>query len=447
MGKLPIKMSMKRLITHINKRLSIGGALYSGTTCSGVPYNGLLPRRRFLQRGALQAGISAAMLSPVSALANAREPWMNQPGQPFSNYGQPSAHEKSVRWISNTAASPANGLSWTPIHSLEGTITPSGLHFERHHNGIPVIDPDRHKLLIHGEVERALTFSIDNLHRYPLESRICFIECGGNSNACWREDPIQTPAGYFHGMVSNSEWTGVPLSLLLAEAGVKRASGLWAIAEGADAFAMNVSLPIDKLYDDAILALYQNGEAVRPENGYPLRLIVPGWEGVLNVKWLRRLHIATQPAMSRNETSKYTELLGDGTSRQFTFVMQAKSVITTPSSTMRLRQKGIYPVSGIAWSGAGRVTKVEISADGGNTWAIAELQAPVLRKALTRFRLPFDWRGQPAVLQSRVTDETGYTQPTRETLVKQRGRQGYFHYNAITSWQIDTEGFVTHVYA
>lgn len=387
------------------------------------------------------------MLAPVMTTAASREPWMNHPGAPFSNYGKPSPHEKTVRWISNTPASASNGLSWTPIHALEGTITPSGLHFERHHNGVPAIDPGLHKLLIHGLVRRALTFGIDELHRYPLESRICFIECGGNSNACWREEPIQTPAGYFHGMVSNSEWTGIPLSILLDEAGVKRGEGLWAIAEGADAFAMNISIPVDKLYDDALLALYQNGEAVRPENGYPLRLIVPGWEGVLNVKWLRRLHIALQPAMSRNETAKYTELQADGRARQFTFTLQAKSVITSPSATMRLRHKGFYPVSGIAWSGAGRVTKVDVSADGGKSWIAADLQEPVLAKALTRFRVPFEWRGQSATLQSRVTDETGYVQPTRQALINERGRQGYYHYNAITSWHIDKEGFVTHVYA
>jgi len=410
-----------------------------------TPNNGLLQRRSFLQRS-VGAASTVAMLAPVLAQATSREPWMNQPGLPFSNYGTPSSHEQTVRWISNTQASPANGLSWTPIHELEGTITPSGLHFERHHNGVPAIDPGSHKLLIHGVVGRALTFTIDALHRYPLESRVCFIECGGNSNACWREEPIQTPAGYFHGMVSNSEWTGVPLAILLDEAGVKRDAGLWSIAEGADAFAMNISLPVEKLYDDAILALYQNGEAVRPENGYPLRLVVPGWEGVLNVKWLRRLHIASQPAMSRNETAKYTELQSDGSSRQFTFVMQAKSVITSPSATMRLKQNGIYPISGIAWSGVGKVARVEVSADGGKSWLDAELQAPVLAQAITRFRVPFDWQGQRAILQSRVTDDSGYQQPTRQALIDERGRQGYFHYNAINSWQIDEEGFVTHVY-
>lgn len=410
------------------------------TKLTQVAENGLLDRRLFLR----SSGVSIAAL--FATPAPAREPWMNVTGKPFSNYGQPSQHARQVRWISATAASPANGLSWTPLHQLEGTITPSGLHFERHHNGVPDIHPGQHRLLIHGAVKRALSFDLDSLLRYPLESRVCFIECGGNSNACWRQDPIQTPAGYFHGMLSNSEWTGVPLAVLLDEAGVQR-NAKWAIAEGGDAFAMNISLPIEKLYDDALLALYQNGEPVRPENGYPMRLIVPGWEGVLNVKWLRRLHISDQPAMSRNETAKYTELQANGRARQFTFELQAKSVITSPSATMKLPHHGIYPITGLAWSGAGKVARVEVSADAGNSWAEASLQTPILSKSVTRFRIPLRWTGQPLTLQSRVTDDTGYRQPSRPELLAQRGRQGYFHYNAITSWHIDSEGFVTHVYA
>jgi len=410
------------------------------TDLTPAAHNGLLDRRLFMRGGA--ATLAGLLASPVLA----REPWMNVPGDAFSNYGQPSEHAKSVRWISATAASASNGLSWTPIHELEGTITPSGLHFERHHNGVPSIDPTQHRLLIHGQVERALFFNLEDLQRYPLESRTCFIECGGNSNACWREDPIQTPAGFFHGMISTSEWTGVPLSILLDEAGVKP-NGLWAIAEGGDAYAMNISVPVEKLYDDALLALYQNGEPVRPENGYPMRLLLPGWEGVTNVKWLRRLHIATQPAMARNETAKYTELQPSGRARQFTFPMPVKSVITSPSPSMRLRGHGVYPVTGLAWSGAGRVKRVEVSADAGQSWADALLQTPVLSKSTTRFRIPLRWQGQELTLQSRVTDDRDSVQPTRSALIEAHGRQGYFHYHAINSWHIDSDGFVSHVYA
>jgi len=222
---------------------------------------------------------------------------------------------------------------------------------------------------------------------------------------------------------------------------------MWAVAEGADAMAMNVSLPVTKLMEDAIIALYQNGERIRPENGYPLRLIVPGWEGVTNVKWLRRIEITDQPVMARNETSKYTELLPDGKARQFTFVMDAKSLITSPSPGQKMHGPDVYEIKGLAWSGRGKIAKVEVSADGGTSWAEAALQAPVLPRCFTRFRSPWKWDGQPAVLKSRAIDETGYVQPERDKLVAERGRDGYFHYNAIVAWSIDEEGKVRHVYA
>lgn len=415
-----------------------------------VAGNGLLHRRALLTRGLVLASASAAAAAPAAepvVPGDPAPPWMRTPGKPFSIYGQPSRHEQQViRRISGNRLLPGNGVSLTPLEDLEGFITPTGLHFERHHNGVPDIDPALHRLLIHGRVKRALSFGVDDLLRYPLRSHLIFLECGGNSNAGWHPEPIQRPPGSFHGLVSCSEWTGVPLSLLLDEAGVDRQAG-WCIAEGADAFAMNVSLPVAKLMDDAIVALYQNGERLRPEHGYPLRLIVPGWEGVLNVKWLRRLQLAEQPAMARNETAKYTELQPDGKARQFTFVMEAKSLITSPSHGQRLRGPGYHEIRGLAWSGRGRVRKVEVSADGGRSWATAALQDPVLPKCMTRFRAAWQWDGRPVVLQSRAIDESGYVQPTRTNLVAQRGINGYFHYNAIVSWAIDEDGAVTHVYA
>ncbi len=415
-----------------------------------VAGNGLLHRRALLTRGLVLASASAAVAAPAAEPAvpgDPSPPWMRTPGKPFSIYGQPSKHEQQViRRISGNRLLPGNGVSLTPLEELEGFITPTGLHFERHHNGVPDIDPALHRLLIHGRVKRALSFGVEDLLRYPLRSQLIFLECGGNSNAGWHPEPIQRPPGSVHGLVSCSEWTGVPLSLLLDEAGVDREAG-WCIAEGADAFAMNVSLPVAKLMDDAIVALYQNGERLRPEHGYPLRLIVPGWEGVLNVKWLRRLQLTEQPAMARNETAKYTELLPDGKARQFSFVMEAKSLITSPSHGQRLRGPGYFEIRGLAWSGRGRVRKVEVSADGGRSWATAALQDPVLPKCMTRFRAAWQWDGRPVVLQSRAIDETGHVQPTRAALVAQRGINGYFHYNAIVSWAIDEDGAVTHVYA
>jgi len=407
-----------------------------------VAANGLLDRRLFLH-AAFATGTAVAVPRAVAA---SPEPWRTAPGRAFSNYGQPSAHERGViRWISATDGAPTNGISWCPLQDLDGIITPNGLHYERHHNGIPEIDPAKHELVIHGLVEQPLKFSVAALLRYPRESRVCVIECGGNSNAGWRRKPVQTAVGYFHGLVSCSEWTGVPLKHLLREAGVKPEAN-WGIAEGADAFGMTVSVPISKLLDDALLALFQNGERIRPEQGYPVRLLVPGFEGVLNVKWLRTLKLTENPVMARNETSRYTELQPSGQARMFTFEMGVKSVITSPSAGMHLDERGFYEVSGLAWSGSGRITRVEVSADGGATWADALLNDPVLPRCFTRFRIPWAWDGSAVVLQSRATDEQGRVQPARAALLAERGRHGYFHYNAIVSWAIDEQGFIEHVY-
>ena len=418
------------------------------------PEAGSPGRRTFLRGGLALTGAGLAQATPTHAAPAAaaadddlsRPAWMRTPGQPFSNYGQPSPQQRTVaRWISANRALPGNGVSWTPLHDLEGGITPSGLHFERHHNGVPQIPIDRHQLLIHGRVQRALTFSMSDLARYPIRSQILFIECGGNSNAGWHQLAQQTRAGFLHGLVSCSEWAGVPLSLLLNEAGVDPAAS-WMIAEGADAAAIQVSVPLSKAIKDCFVALYQNGERIRPENGYPLRLIVPGWEGVLHIKWLRRLEIASQPVMARNETARYTELQPSGKARMFTFVIDAKSVITSPSPGHVLKDKGLYEIRGLAWSGRGRIRAVEVSADGGVSWAPAQLQEPVLPMAFTRFRIPWNWSGGRAVLKSRATDETGYVQPERAALVAERGRHGYFHYNAIVSWEVDPDGEISHVY-
>ncbi|MDD5036214.1 MAG: sulfite dehydrogenase [Methylococcaceae bacterium] len=407
---------------------------------------GLLDRRLFLQRG-LAFGTAALVGKEALAGDLERAAWMNKAGDTFSHYGQPSPHEKAIiRWISNNPAMPGNGVSWTPLQQLAGTITPSGLHFERHHNGVPSIDPAQHRLLVHGLVRNPIFLNLDQLHRYPMVSRVGFIECGGNSSVGWHEEPTQAALGNLHGLVSCSEWTGVPLSVLLEEAGLKTEAH-WLIAEGADAAAMNVSIPVEKALDDALLALYQNGEPLRPENGYPLRLLLPGWEGVTQVKWLRRLEAADQPVMARNETAKYTELQADGKARQFTFIMEAKSVITHPSPGHRLQGTGLYQISGLAWSGRGKIKQVEVSADGGKSWGEAQLQEPVLSKSFTRFRIPWRWDGSAMVLKSRATDETGYVQPERNQLIAERGRNGYFHYNAQVAWGVEPDGSLRHVYA
>lgn len=406
-------------------------------------------RRQFLQTLALGAG---ALSVPVwsddkTGLVHDLPKSMRSAGDDFSNYGKPSKYEKKViRWVSANRTTPGNGVSWTPLHELSGTITPNGLHFERHHNGVAQIDPVKHRLVIDGLVERPLSFDVKSLLRYPMVSRICFIECGGNSNSSWLNTPNQSRAGYVHGLVSNAEWSGIPLSLLLQEAGIAP-SAKWAIAQASDGSGLNVSIPVKKLLDDTILAFYQNGERLRPENGYPMRLVLPGWEAILSVKWLRQLKLVERPTMSHSETALYTELQTDGNARQFTFVMDAKSLITSPSVGMRLPDKpGIYQISGIAWSGRGKVVRVEVSTDNGKHWQDAELQTPILDKAFTRFNWAWRWHGETAILQSRVTDESGYVQPTRRTLINNRGKHGFFHYNAIVSWAVNTSGYISHVY-
>ncbi len=368
-------------------------------------------------------------------------------GEPRRLYGERSPHEKSARYFAASAPGVTTGSSRAPLQDLHGIITPSSLHFERHHSGVPDIDAASHELLIHGLVERALKFSMAELMRFPSVSRIHFIECAGNAGREHRGDPGPT-AQLSHGLVSCSEWTGVLLSTLLQEAGL-RPDARWIVAEGADASRHSRSIPMAKALDDVMVAYGQNGEAVRPEQGYPLRLVVPGWEGNVNVKWLRRLQVTDQPAMSRDEAASYTDLMPDGRARRFTFEMESNSVITRPSGQQRLDDPGFHEISGLAWSGRGKIVRVEVSTDGGRTWRDAALQGPVHPKALTRFRIPWVWKGEEALLQSRSTDETGYVQPTRDALLAVRGSSqgpdGFNHYHGIKTWRVQPDGKVTHL--
>ena len=410
--------------------------------------NGLLDRRGLLATAA-SGSVAALLTRPTVATAGelALEPWMREPGSPFVGYGQPSRFEEKVVRVSTTApGTTGTGASRTPHHLLDGTITPNGLHFERHHSGIPDIDPDAHRLLIHGLVKRPLVFTLEALARYPMESRIAFIECGGNSGALYQKDPVAGDVQALHGLVSCSEWTGVRLADLLDEAGADP-KAQWILAEGADAAGMSRSVPMAKAMDDAILALYQNGERIRPSNGYPLRLLLPGYEGNMNVKWLRRIKVTEGPTMTKDETSKYTISLPDGKALQFVFPIEAKSVITRPSPGLAMKGVGLYEITGLAWSGYGKIAKVEVSADGGKSWAPALLNEPVLAKALTRFRVAWRWNGGPAILQSRATDDSGYVQPTRARLIADRGIRTIYHFNGIASWAVGENGEVTHVYA
>src|SRR6201996_2941236 len=326
-----------------------------------VAGNGLLHRRLFMTVSAAMIGSVTLPIEAKSSEALPIEPWMKMPGAPFTPYGQPSRFASKVtRAVTSAPGTTGTGTSRTPLHLLDGMITPNGLHFERHHNGVPDIDPEAHRLLIHGLVKRPLVFTLDTLMRYPMESRIAFIECAGNSALLNQKEPAQVGVQPIHGLLSCAEWTGVRLATLLEEAGVDP-SAQWLLAESADAAGMSRSVPLAKAMDDALIAIFQNGEPVRPSNGYPMRLLLPGYEGNMNVKWLRRIKLTEGPTKTKNETSKYTMLLNYVKSLQFFFSLEAKSVITRPSPGLTMGVPGLYEITGLAWSGYGRIAKVEVS--------------------------------------------------------------------------------------
>jgi len=404
-----------------------------------APVPSSLNRRQFLAGGASLLTISASSRlfgAQAQEPSDAIDP-MRVPGTSPRPYGERSPFEKQTRLVASTS-------STTPLQDLQGIITPSALHFERHHNGVPAIDPSRHRLLLHGLVERPRIFTVQELMRFSSASRFAFIECSGNSRDGWGEARDLTVQA-LHGLTSTSEWTGVKLSTLLEAAHVRR-DATWMLAEGGDAAGLARSVPLtDEVLNDAMVCYGQNGEALRPEQGYPLRLLLPGLEGNINVKWLRRLKLGSAPFMTRWETAKYTDLMPDGKAYQFSLVMEAKSVITRPSGQQHLRP-GFYEIQGLAWSGRGRITAVEVSVDAGRTWQSAHLQEPTLPKCHTRFRLPWTWNGQETIIQSRCTDETEYRQPTREALIQVRGIHSSYHYNGIQSWKIGRDGIVGNVY-
>ena len=408
--------------------------------------NGLLDRRFFLKAG-LGVGGGLLSASAIGSEGKDRFPWMKQPGSGMGESG-PSNFESHIKRdsVGTQPGTTGSGASRTPIEHLDGIITPSRLHFERHHSGIPEIDPDQHRLIIHGLVERPLSFSLESLARYQHTSNIQFLECSGNSGGnMMAPQPLQRKASDLHGLVSCSEWGGIPLKVLLEEAGVKP-EGKWIVASGSDAAMMSRSVPIDKIMDDAIIATHQNGEPLRPSNGYPMRLFLPGWEGNACVKWLRTIKVTSGPSMTKDETSKYSDLRDDGIAELFTFPMGVKSVITSPSLGLNFAGAGIYQVKGIAWSGSGKIKTVELSADGGNTWAEALLDQHVLSKSLTRFRSAWNWDGAPATIMSRAIDENGNVQPSRESWFVGRAKNTFYHFNAIQTWGVNAAGEVSNVY-
>jgi sulfane dehydrogenase subunit SoxC len=410
-------------------------------------------RRRFLERGmllsgSLAAGAAVAADAPEGNVPPAEPQWSRTLGAPIlaSPYGVPARHEASVvrRQSPGLTRTAQSSVAFTPLQNLFGIITPSGVHFERHHAGVPDVPPEAHRLMIHGLVREPRIYTMDDIVRFPSVSRIHFIECGANTGMEWANAAVPT-VQYTHGMIGCSEWTGVPLSVLLEESGYDRAHARYVLAEGADGASLTRTIPLAMALEDVLVVYGQNGEMLRPEQGYPLRLLVPGVQGVSSIKWLRRLEVGDAPWNTREESLHYVDLMPGGVHRQYTWIQEAKSVNTTPSGGQVLLDRGYHEIRGLAWSGRGRVRRVDVSTDGGRDWRTAVLQTPILPKALTRFRIDWTWNGGPALLQSRAIDETGYVQPTIRALRDVRGTRSIYHNNAIQTWRVDPAGDVTNV--
>ncbi len=404
-------------------------------------------RRSFLKGGLLAGSALAAGSTPALAAGDPaileKQPWSTQLGDGVDArpYGKPSQYEnhvirRNVEWLT---ASPISSVNFTPLHELDGVITPNGLCFERHHGGIAEIDPAKYRLMIHGLVDRELVFTLQDLKRFPRTNRAYFLECAANSGMEWRGAQLNG-CQFTHGMIHNVVYTGIPLKTILQEAGLKT-SGKWLLPEGADAAAMTRSIPIEKALDDCLVAFAMNGEALRPEQGYPVRLVVPGWEGNMWVKWLRRIEVGDEPWHHREETSKYTDLFANGKARRFTWEMDAKSVITNPSPQAPITHgKGHTVITGIAWSGRGTISQVHVTLDGGRNWHQARIDGPSWEKSMHRFYFEFDWDGSPLLLQSRAVDSTGYVQPTKNQLREVRGENSIYHNNGIQTWHVRQNG-------
>lgn len=422
-----------------------------------ITTEGLDTRRRgFLRQSFMAASAALASGTVLSQTADGEPAILKLPehsttlGRPVAAnpYGIPSRYEAPLQRRESPGLTrvSAASVSFTPLQSLFGIITPSGLHFERHHQGWHDIDPVQHRLMVNGLVKRQKVYTMDDLMRLPSVSRIHFIECGANTAMEWGNVAVPS-VQYSHGMLSCSEFTGVPLSVLLDDCGYDKKMGRFVLAEGADGSGMTRTISIERALDDVLVAWGMNGEMLRPENGYPLRLVVPGVQGVSWVKWLRRIEVGDKPYAAKDEAIHYIDAMPDGLYRQYTSIQECKSVITTPSAGQRLLDTGFHNITGLAWSGRGKIRRVDVSVDGGKNWRTARLETPVLTKCLTRFNIDWTWNGSPALLQSRAIDDTGYVQPKINELRAVRGTKSIYHNNAIQSWQVAASGEVANVQA
>ncbi|MDG2354750.1 MAG: sulfite dehydrogenase [Paracoccaceae bacterium] len=410
-------------------------------------------RRNFVI-GSLAAGSTVFAGNATKATAHddpaitELQPWASELGDGVdaSPYGKPSDFEKHVirRNVSWLTADPTSSVNFTPLHALDGTITPNGLCFERHHGGVAIVNPGKYRLMVNGLINQNTVFDLSDLMRFPRTNRLYFLECAANSGMEWRGAQLNG-CQFTHGMIHNVLYTGIKLKDILREVGLKQ-SAKWILAEGADSSAMTRSIPIEKAMDDCLIAFKMNGESLRPEQGYPVRLVVPGWEGNMWIKWIRRIEVGDKPWHHREETSKYTDLFEDGNARKFTWEMDAKSVITNPSPQAPvLHGRGPMVLTGVAWSGRGKISRVDVSIDGGISWNEARINGPANSKSMHRFYYEFDWNGQQLLLQSRAQDDTGYVQPTKDQLRSIRGENSIYHNNGIQTWAVDRNGITENV--
>lgn len=414
---------------------------------SSARLKGKAPSRRQFLTGAAATGAGAVAASAATAagdpLITEIQPWAQELGDGVDEtpYGLPIEHEgdvirRNVEWLT---ADTISSINFTPIHALDGTITPQGCAFERHHSGAIDLRKEDYRLMINGMVDTPLIFSYEDLERFPRENHVYFCECAANTGMEWAGAQLNG-VQFTHGMIHNMEYTGVPLKTLLNEAGIQT-EGKWVYVEGADASSNGRSIPMDKALEDVLVAFKANGEALRKEHGYPVRLVVPGWEGNMWIKWLRRIEVTDKPVESREETSKYTDVLDNGIARKWTWEMDAKSVVTSPSPQSPITHgNGPLVITGLAWSGRGAITRVDVTKDGGKSWETARLAAPGQKGAMTRFYLDTDWDGQEMLLQSRAMDDTGYVQPTKDRLREVRGLNSIYHNNCIQTWWVKASG-------
>jgi sulfane dehydrogenase subunit SoxC len=365
-------------------------------------------------------------------------------------YGLPSPYEhNNVRRTASLLSSAGDmhaAVSMCPLHEQEGIITPNGLFFTRTHNGVAHIDPTKFRLMIHGMVKKPIVLTLEELKRYPSESVIHFLECPANGAAEWK-GPQFNSLQFVKGMMSNVEWTGVRLKTILQDLGVDP-KAKWMLAEGSDGSEMSRTVPTEKVMDDAMLVWAMNGEALRPEQGYPVRLLLPGWEGNLCVKWLKRLEFGEEPWYCKEETSKYTVLTASGKAVQHFYPLEVNSIITSPCPEKPwtdLKKGDMIEIEGLAWSGQGKVKLVDITFDGGKTWVEASLKGLVLPKSWTRFSYIYKYEGKPLLLASRAMDEIKNVQPTVNQEKRIMGVEGVYHRNSICTWEVKENGEVHNV--